>query len=231
MANFVEFPGAAALNQNLAGKMAEALRQGIAERGQATLIVSGGRTPLELFRQLSRQELDWQRVTITLADERWVNRDHGSSNEKMVRNSLLQGEVAKATFIALKNEAETAAEGQARTEEALAALPLPADVTVMGMGDDGHIASLFPGSATLAQALDLQTTRRCMAITPITAPLERMTLTLPVILDSRRIYLLLAGESKREAYERAEKGTDQNDMPVRALLNQQQTPVEVYWTA
>ena len=231
MANFVEFPGAAALNQNLAGKMADALRQGIAERGQATLIVSGGRTPLELFRQLSRQELDWQRVTITLADERWVNRDHGSSNEKMVRNSLLQGEVAKATFIALKNEAETAAEGQARTEEALAALPLPADVTVMGMGDDGHIASLFPGSATLPQALDLQTTRRCVAITPITAPLERMTLTLPVILDSRRIYLLLAGESKREAYERAEKGTDQNDMPVRALLNQQQTPVEVYWTA
>ncbi|MEG3136034.1 6-phosphogluconolactonase [Rouxiella sp. T17] len=231
MANFVEFPGAAALNQNLAGKMADALRQGIAERGQATLIVSGGRTPLELFRQLSRQELDWQRVTITLADERWVNRDHGSSNEKMVRNSLLQGEVAKATFIALKNEAETATEGQARTEEALAALPLPADVTVMGMGDDGHIASLFPGSATLPQALDLQTTRRCVAITPITAPLERMTLTLPVILDSRRIYLLLAGESKREAYERAEKGTDQNDMPVRALLNQQQTPVEVYWTA
>ncbi|WAT01977.1 6-phosphogluconolactonase [Rouxiella chamberiensis] len=231
MANFVEFSGAAALNQNLSGKMADALRQGIAERGQATLIVSGGRTPLELFRHLSRQELDWSRVTITLADERWVTRDHGSSNEKMVRNSLLQGEVAKATFIALKNAATTAAEGEAQTEEALAALFLPADVTLLGMGDDGHIASLFPGSANLPQAMDLQSTRRCVAITPITAPLERMTLTLPVILDSRRIYLLLAGEAKREVYERAEKGTDQNDMPVRAVLNQQQTPVEVYWTA
>ncbi|EIC86029.1 6-phosphogluconolactonase [Serratia sp. M24T3] len=229
MANFVEISGATAL-KNLAGKLADALRQGIAERGQATLIVSGGRTPLELFRQLSRQELDWGRVTITLADERWVASDNGSSNEKMVRNSLLQSEVAKATFIALKNDALTALEGEARAEQALTALQLPADVTLLGMGVDGHIASLFPGSASLPRALDLQSTKRCIAITPITAPIERMTLTLPVLLDSRRIYLLLAGESKREAYERADKGTDQNEMPVRALLHQQQTPVEVYWT-
>ncbi len=229
MANFVEFSGAAAL-KNLAGKVADALRQGIAERGRATLIVSGGRTPLELYRQLSRQELDWKKVTITLADERWVAKDHGSSNEKMVRNSLLQNEVAKATFIALKNDAVTAAEGQARAEQALAVLQLPADVTLLGMGDDGHTASLFPGSINLAQALDLHTDKRCIAITPLTVPLERMSLTLPVLLNSRRIYLLLAGESKREIYDRADKGTDQIAMPVRAVLHQKQTPVEVYWT-
>ncbi len=230
MANFVEFSGATALKK-LAAKLADALRLGIAERGQATLIVSGGRTPLELCRQLSHQQLDWERVTITLADERWVSRDNSSSNEKRVRNSLLQGEVAKATFIALKNDAVTAKEGETLTEQALAVLQLPADVTLLGMGDDGHMASLFPGSSNLAQALDLQTTKRCIAITPLTAPLERMTLTLPVLLNSRRIYLLLAGESKREVYDRANKGTDQNDMPVRAILHQQQTPVEVYWTA
>ncbi|MBF6637051.1 6-phosphogluconolactonase [Rouxiella silvae] len=231
MANFVEFSGAAALNQNLSGKIADALRQGIADRGQASLIISGGRTPLELFRQLARQELDWSRVVITLADERWVATDNGSSNEKLVRNSLLQGEVAKATFIALKNDAVTAAEGEVQAEKVLAALVLPADITLLGMGDDGHTASLFPGSANLVQALDLHSTRRCVAITPLTAPLERMTLTLPVLLDSRRIYVLLAGEAKRDVYERAAKGTDQNEMPVRAVLNQQQTPVEVYWTA
>ncbi|WAT04162.1 6-phosphogluconolactonase [Rouxiella badensis] len=231
MANFVEFSGAAALNQNLAGKMADALRRAIADRGQATLIVSGAERRSNFSGSCLARRLDWSRVTITLADERWVTNDNGSSNEKMVRNSLLQGEVAKATFIALKNGAGTAAEGESTAESALAALQLPADITLLGMGDDGHIASLFPGSVNLARALDLKTTRRCVAITPLTAPLERMTLTLPVLLNSRRIYLLLAGESKREVYERAEKGTDQNNMPVRAVLHQQQTPVEVYWTA
>ncbi|MDR3434466.1 MAG: 6-phosphogluconolactonase [Rouxiella aceris] len=231
MANFVEFSGTAVLNQNLAGKIADALREAIALRGQASLIVSGGRTPLELFRYLARQQLDWGRVMITLSDERWVASDNGSSNEKMVRNSLLQGEVAKATFIALKNQAGSASAGQAAIEHALSTLPLPADVTLLGMGDDGHIASLFSGSANLALALDLHSGKRCMAITPLTAPLERITLTLPVLLNSQRIYLLLAGENKREVYDRAVKGTDQNEMPVRAILNQQQTPVEVYWTA
>ncbi len=231
MAHFVEFSGALALNQNFAGKIADALRQGIAVNGKASLVVSGGRTPLDLFIQLTRQELDWSNVVITLADERWVAPDNGASNEKLVRDNLLQGFAASATFISLKNAATSPFDGEAETEEALKALPRPIDVVILGMGDDGHTASLFPGAANLAAALALDSGRTCIGMTPLTAPLDRITLTLPVLLDSRNIYLHLMGEAKREVYERAEKGTDVNEMPVRAVLNQQQTPVNVYWTA
>ncbi len=231
MANFVEFSGALALNQNFAGKIADALRQGIAANGKASLVVSGGRTPLDLFIQLTRQELDWSKVVITLADERWVSPDNGASNEKLVRNNLLQGFAASATFIGLKNDAASPFEGADQTEQALKVLPRPIDVVILGMGDDGHTASLFPGASNLAAALALDSDRTCMGMTPLTAPLDRITLTLPVLLDSRNIYLHLMGEAKREVYERAEKGTDVNEMPVRAVLNQQQTPVSVYWTA
>jgi len=231
MANFVEFSGAVALNQNFAGKIADALRQGIAANGKASLVVSGGRTPLDLFTQLSRQELDWSKVVITLADERWVSPDNSASNEKLVRNTLLQGLAATATFIGLKNEAATPFDGASATETALQALPRPIDVVILGMGDDGHTASLFPGAANLAEGLALDSGRACIGMTPLTAPLDRITLTLPVLLDSRNIYLHLMGEAKRDVYERAEKGTDVNEMPVRAVLNQQQTPVNVYWTA
>lgn len=231
MANFVEFSGAAALNQNFAGKIADALRQGIAANGKASLVVSGGRTPLDLFTQLTRQELDWSNVVITLADERWVSPDNSASNERLVRDNLLQGLAAAATFIGLKNDAASPFDGASATEIALQALPRPIDVVILGMGDDGHTASLFPGASNLLNALALDSQRACMGMTPLTAPLDRITLTLPLLLDSRSIYLHLMGEAKREVYERAEKGTDVNEMPVRAVLNQQQTPVSVYWTA
>ncbi|GAB2931076.1 6-phosphogluconolactonase [Hafnia psychrotolerans] len=231
MANFVEFSGAVALTQNFAGKIADALRQGIAANGKASLVVSGGHTPLDLFIQLTRQELEWNKVVITLADERWVSPDNDASNEKLVRDHLLQGLAASATFISLKNEAVSPFEGAAATEMALKDLPRPIDVVILGMGDDGHTASLFPGAKNLSAALALDSGRSCIGMTPLTAPLDRLTLTLPLLLDSRNIYLHLMGEAKREVYERAEKGTDENEMPVRAVLNQQQTPVSVYWRA
>lgn len=231
MTHFVEFSGAKALNLNFAGKIADALRLGIAANGKASLVVSGGRTPLDLFIQLTRQELDWSKVVITLADERWVSADNGASNEKLVRDNLLQGLAASATFISLKNEAASPFEGADETGQALKALPRPIDVVILGMGDDGHTASLFPGAVNLPAALALNSGRTCMGMTPLTAPLDRITLTLPVLLDSHNIYLHLVGEAKREVYERAEKGTDVNEMPVRAVLNQHQTPVSVYWTA
>jgi len=231
MANFVEFSGALALTQNFAGKIADALREGITANGKASLVVSGGRTPVDLFTLLARQELDWSKVVITLADERWVSPDNSASNEKTVRNNLLQGPALAATFIGLKNDAASPFEGASATEVALQQLPRPIDVVILGMGDDGHTASLFPGAANLAEALDLDSGRTCLGMTPLPAPLDRITLTLPVLLDSRNIYLYLNGEAKRDVYERAEKGTDVNEMPVRAVLNQQQTPVSVYWSA
>jgi len=231
MAHFAEFPSVQTLNQSFARKVAGGLRQGIDARGHATLVVSGGRTPLGLFEQLAQQPLAWDKVVITLADERWVDPDDELSNERLVRRALLTGPAAAATFVGLKNSRATPEEGAAVTEAALALVPWPADVLVLGMGADGHTASLFPGAANLPAALAMDSGRRCFAMSPVTAPLARLTLSLPVLLSSRHIYLHLVGEAKREQYEQAEQGEDVNEMPVRAILHQHQTPVDVYWTA
>lgn len=230
MAHFAEFPSAQTLNQSLARKVADSLRQGIEARGRASLVVSGGRTPEGFFALLAQQPLAWEKVVITLADERWVAPEDALSNERLVRRALLVGPAAAATFIGLKNGAATPEEGVAASEAALALFPWPADVVMLGMGADGHTASLFPGAANLPAALSLDAGQLCFAMTPVTAPLARITLSLPALLNSRHIYLHLVGEAKRELYERAAQGNDVNEMPVRAILNQQHTPVDVCWT-
>ncbi|WP_077999132.1 6-phosphogluconolactonase [Edwardsiella tarda] len=231
MVTFNEVQGAQALNEQLADDIAARLRQGIAARGQASLVVSGGRTPLGLFARLSQQALDWSRVTITLADERWVAPQDEASNERLVREHLLQGAASAARFIGLKNDAATPFVGAVASEAALAAIPRPFDVVILGMGDDGHTASLFPGAENLFPALAMDSGRVCMGMTPLTAPLDRITLTLPALLDSRQIYLHLVGDTKRQVYLQAVGGVEVNEMPIRAVLQQSRTPVDVYWTA
>lgn len=217
-----------AMARGMAEDIAELLRAAIADRGRASLVVSGGSTPEAMFRCLSELPLAWERVVVTLADERWVPPDAEDSNERLARTALLQGPAAAARFVGLKNPAPTPEAGQAETERALAEVPRPYDVMVLGMGDDGHCASLFPGTAELAAALDLATTATCAAVRP--AGLQpRMTLTLRAILDSRHVLLQLAGRSKWDVYEQALAGTDATVMPIRAVLAGATAPIEVYW--
>lgn len=209
------------------------LRAAIREREQALVALSGGRTPKPVYQHLSRQPLDWPSVTVTLADERWVGPDSDASNERLVRESLLRGRAAHACFVPLYRAAPTAAEGQAACERALAGLPLPFDVVVLGMGDDGHTASLFPGSAALARALAPaagEAAPRCVAMEAPSPPTQRMSLTLHALLSSREIVLMLQGESKWRVFQEASAGTDAMAMPVRAVLNQDKVPVHVFWS-
>ncbi|MGL5584320.1 MAG: 6-phosphogluconolactonase [Plesiomonas sp.] len=226
-----EFSSAEALNQQLAARIVEGLQQGIAKRGAASLVVSGGRTPTGLFRALTQVDIDWSCVFITLADERWVDEHDEASNEKLVKAHLLQGYAAAATFCGLKNNCATPFDGADLAAERLAGFPRPFDAVILGMGDDGHTASLFPGADNLAAALDMDSGKVCMGMTPLTAPLDRITLTLPALLDSRQIYVHVVGEGKRSVYDAAMQGSDVNTMPVRAILAQTQTPVSVFWTA
>ncbi|XEH51463.1 6-phosphogluconolactonase [Edwardsiella tarda] len=131
----------------------------------------------------------------------------------------------------MKNDAATPFVGAAASEAALAAIPRPFDVVILGMGDDGHTASLFPGAENLFPALAMDSGRVCMGMTPLTAPLDRITLTLPALLDSQQIYLHLVGDTKRQVYLQAVGGVEVNEMPIRAVLQQSRTPVDVYWTA
>ena len=229
MPEFKEFKDSSTLVAVLAAQVAELLRVGIKERGRASLVVSGGSTPVPFFAALSELALDWKQVTITLADERWVEPTDADSNERLVRQHLLQNLAASASFVGLKTEAATAVQGEKECGDRLAVLPRPFDVLILGMGNDGHTASLFPQATRLGEALALDSGRLCMAITPPAAPHERMTLTLPGLLQSRRIILHLVGPGKRAVYEKALVKGPVTEMPIRAVLGQATSPVTVFW--
>lgn len=225
----LKFDDATQLTSALADAICERLEAAVAERGAASLVVSGGRTPLALFTELARRELPAAQIHITLADERWVDEESPDSNARMVREALLQGTLAEAHFSPLKNAAATPEAGIAATTEAIAALPQPFDVVLLGMGNDGHTASLFPqvsGDALSADCVDT-----LAAIQPLEAPHPRITLTLPALLNSHYIALHIEGAAKWDVYQQAQAGDEVHEMPVRGILHQRQTPVDIYWSA
>lgn len=219
----------ASLANALAERLALDLGRAVTEHSRASLVVSGGSTPLPLFQALAKLELAWSRIVVTLADERWVDPGDAESNERLVRETLLQGPAAAACFVGLKTPDQTPEEGVAACEEALRALPHPFDAVVLGMGGDGHTASLFPGAAELAAGLDLESGRLCLAVRPGGDLPPRMSLTLPALLHSRRIHLHITGEAKLEVYRRALATGPVEELPIRGVLRNTATPVEVWW--
>jgi 6-phosphogluconolactonase len=217
------------LVNELAEQIVAGLRTDIAQQGRASLAVSGGSTPLPLFERLAELELPWQQVVITLVDERWVAQSSPDSNEQLVLKHLLQRQAAAATFIGLKTAASTAEEGVAECEGRLQEIPRPFTTVILGMGNDGHTASLFPCAAQLAQAADMNCGQRCIALRPQTAPYERMSLTLPAILETRKLILHITGQDKKAVLERALAAGPPEEMPIRFILRQQTVPVAVYW--
>lgn len=224
------FPDAVALSHALAGEIKVDLEEAIQVRRVASLVVSGGRTPVRLFEQLRTEKVDWSRVWITLADERWVETNDAASNEGLVRKHLLADQAASARFVGLKNPAPTPEAGADWAWRALSRVPHPYDVILLGMGGDGHTASLFPGSLALARALDPAVPPACVAINALAAPHARVSLNLAALLDARRIILHIEGEAKWQVYQKARQPGSTNELPVRAVLHQQEVPVDVYWS-
>lgn len=227
--SFVECIDSEDLVPKLAARIRDLLSDGINKRGQASLAVSGGQTPVPLFRFLSQMELAWDKVVITLVDERWVDVSSKDSNEHLVRTCLLQNKAAEALFVGMKTSALSAEEGEKECAERLQSVPMPFDVLILGMGGDGHTASLFPGTGMLADAVDMHSGKKCIAVVPGTAPHERMTLTLPAILNSKEIILHIAGQEKKQVYIRAVAEGKPEDMPIRFVLKQVEVPVNIYW--
>jgi 6-phosphogluconolactonase len=194
--------------------------------------VSGGTTPGILFDALSVRSAPWDRVFVTLSDERWIAPDEDGSNEKLVRTRLLRNAAGGAKLVPLKTPDSSPIPAEANVDAAISAMPRPFDVMLLGMGDDGHTASLFPHSAGLDAALDVERPNLVQAIHADTAVAtgERITLTLRAILDSKLIVILIRGDEKLTTYRKATAGTDTYEMPVRAVLNQTETPVRVYWS-
>ena len=226
-----EFSSKDELDHQLADFIAGELSAAIAARGQAGIAVSGGRTPAGMFKALREKDLDWSKVVITLADERWVAPDHADSNERLTRENLLQGNAAQATFISQVSTAATAHAGQPEIEARLALLPSPLDVLILGMGDDGHTASLFPNAAELEAAC--VSDALCAAVTPPAAPHQRITLTLPTLAKARSVIVHITGESKRSLLQQSlqEQKPETELFPVRRVLDKAVNARHVFWAA
>ena len=229
MKKLYEFPDRQALVTELAGNVTSLLTRGIKDNGRASLAVSGGTTPVALFEHLSGMDIPWKDVVIFLVDERWVEPGDPDSNERLVRDHLLKDRAQAAQFIGMKNGAATAGEGEGECEERLKEVPLPFDVLILGMGGDGHTASLFPGAEKLPAATDMNSGRTCMALAPLTAPHERMSLTLPVILSAKNIFLHIVGPEKMQVLEKALSDGPLEEMPIRFVLRNEKNTVAVYW--
>ncbi|MEB0040466.1 MULTISPECIES: 6-phosphogluconolactonase [unclassified Pseudomonas] len=220
-----EFTKPAQLANELAAAVAEQLINAIAANGVATLVVSGGRSPVAFFQSLAAHVLDWSKVVISLADERWVPVEHPDSNAGLLKRYLLQGPVAKARFVGLYSAAANLEEAAQAADLALAELPA-IDVLVLGMGDDGHTASLFPNSPNLRDALNLDGQRRCLPMLAPTVPHQRLTLTRQLLASARLPILSISGQAKLDTLRTALAGDDLAQMPIRAFLN---SSLEIYW--
>lgn len=198
----------------IASQLAEALRT----QGRGGLVATGGRSPGPVYDRLAASEaLDWTRVVVTLSDERCVDPNDPASNARLVCERLLQGPGAKAHLLTLWPEPAPAA---------LAALS-PFDVVMLGMGEDGHIASLIPGDPGLEAAMTTAELTRPVPEGLGKPPVARITLTLSALLNARAIFLLIAGEAKRGVIERALAG---EDLPVGRLISQSKAPIRIFWT-
>lgn len=217
----------ASLALDVARAVEAGLRQALSERGHATLIVSGGATPVPMWQHLSAAQLDWTLVTITLADERWVPVDDPASNEGLVRRHLLRNEAAWARWVPLYNGKATPQEAQPAVETRLSTIQWPADVVVLGMGGDGHTASWFPG-----QVMDADWQARCAAVDAPAAPnvqVPRMTLTPRTLLDARHLLLHLTGADKEPVLARALTAGNAVELPVRRALHESTSACHVYF--
>lgn len=198
-----------ALANRLAGELGDCLRR----HDHASFAVPGGTTPGPVFDALSGAELDWPRVHVMLTDERWVPADDPRSNAGLLEARLFQGHAAAATRVSLEVDGEPE-EGAARLADALAP-ELPLSICLLGMGSDGHTASLFPGADRLEAALS-QRAPHAMAIRAPGAPEARVTLTAPVLAGALSKHILIVGEEKRGALERARR-QGRAEAPVTAV--------------
>lgn len=218
-----------ALDSALAAKVADLLVKGIAENGSASIAVSGGSTPKGFFLALSQKSLDWDKVTITLADERWVDGASDASNSTLVKQNLLINNASKANFFEIKLPGDLTSEAIDQLNSAAQEKLLPLDVLILGMGEDGHTASIFPCSDQINEALDLNNTNQFIKVIPQTAPHERISFTYRALIESKQVFLHICGENKKDVLALANNDSDIKKMPIRAFLNHSQIETQIYW--
>ncbi len=230
--NWHEFPDRAALTAAVTDRLQQQLTASLAERPTVSMALSGGSTPKPIYARLASLPLDWARVTAVPTDERWVGPDHAASNVGEIRRQFAR------TDLDVRSLAPDPLAGDAdphHAERVLSGLPKPFDLAMIGMGGDGHFASLFPGSPALAAGLDPKAPASALAVTPDPlppeAPFSRISLTLARLLQTRCLLLVITGEAKREVLQQAARiDADEDVLPVAALLRAAGERLEVFWS-
>jgi 6-phosphogluconolactonase len=223
-----EFEQRQLLDETLADNVANILANAVKTKGKASIAVSGGSTPKGFFNALSKKKLPWQSITITLADERWVDIDSSDSNTKLVHENLLQNEALQAKFFHLKQGNDLTNDTLADLNIAAQQQLLPLDVLILGMGEDGHTASLFPCSDEIEQCLSPDSPA-LLKVVPKTAPHQRISFSFSALATSKNIILHISGDSKKQVLAKAIAGTNVKEMPIRAFLQADDINTQVYW--
>jgi 6-phosphogluconolactonase len=231
MATECRYDDRAALAVGVATRVAVALEAALEHRERASLVVPGGTTPGPIFDELALTPIAWSHVDVTLSDERWVPADHAESNERLVRHRLLHARAASAHLIGLHRPRPKPSDALPEIEATLGKIGRPFDVVLLGMGSDGHFASLFPGRQELQAGLDRTNSAQVIALDAPANGHPRVSLSLSAILNAQLILVLFQGMEKHAVLESAKTPESALDLPIRALLNQDVAPVEVHWAS
>ncbi|MCE8009671.1 6-phosphogluconolactonase [Aestuariivita sp.] len=214
---FKEYPDRDLLAIDLANALAGELENCLLRHEHASFAVPGGTSPGPVFDVLCAADLDWGRVHVMLTDERWVPQDHARSNARLIQDRLLTDRAARAVFLPFYAPAE---DPEAVLAEVTAPLvpELPLSVLLMGMGTDMHVASLFPGAPGIEAAL-APDAPILVAQSPPTQPEARVSLSARVLDGALSKHLLITGEEKRAALERA-MALPPEEAPINAVLSE-----------
>lgn len=218
---FKSFTDVSALAEAATRHLSQALQTALKDRGKASLMLSGGSSPVPVYKALSKEPLAWDGVGVSLVDERWVPNDSPGSNARLIRDCFEDTAAQRALFVPLYNAHETSSKGVTAAEQALALISHPFDACVMGMGKDGHTASWFPNSTGLKEALDPDNKSVLASIDATSCPgagdySDRITLTFSAVANVRDVILLLPDPEKVEIFQTA-SGKTPEEAPVRAL--------------
>ncbi|WP_394174408.1 6-phosphogluconolactonase [Thalassotalea litorea] len=223
------FKSRADLDQAFATQIASQLQSVIDAKGKASIAFSGGSTPKGFFAALSNQDIAWENVTVTLADERWVDYADSNSNTRLLAENLLTNKASSASLFKLKQDGElTPSAIQALNDSANEHL-LPLDIVILGMGEDGHTASLFPCSKEISQGLDEKAAPGLLKVVPGSAPFDRISFNFNALIQASHLYLHIVGESKMQVLDQAISDDNSMEMPIRAFLHHKSKTIDVFW--
>lgn len=224
------------LVSELANVIQSEIKLSIEKNGRAIVAVSGGSTPKPLFIELAQRDIDWAKVIITLVDERWVSSEHPLSNAAFLDKHLLSALPSAVSFVSLYHDAvdcesslQFVLEHYCEVTGSSIHSPAPFDVVILGMGNDGHTASFFPDAENIADLVDPNSAQFLHSCTSPTTQVPRVTWSLSQLLSTQKLILHIVGEAKNTVFQTALKDSDAIELPIRSVIFQELSSLQVYY--